>query len=310
MRVWYIGVLIYLIFLTACTQMKSINSPPGISLLKEIDPVGLQDPIWSPDGAWIVASSNIEPMADFCFSCPIPRHDIVMLDTVNWVAHFFLHENSGIMTQAWSKDSKSFAVWLSNGPNGDGIYGFNLGDYKVSFLSKDGTLSPDWEKIAKANGAYISIMPIHSRNIIKFNVPTTGPWNISAWSPDMKQLTLVQGNRQLDSFENIYILELTTGKFTQFTNDQSYFKNNPIISANGEFVAYEKWRYTATGVEEKLIISRLDKGCERIVPLVDIGSFTWSPDSQRIFIIGSAGVYIADLRILFGRDFINGNSCR
>ena len=68
--------LVLFVFITGCTQTRSpINLPPGISLLKGIEPSGLHFPIWSPDGKRIVASYVVEPMPDLIESTfrPVTR---------------------------------------------------------------------------------------------------------------------------------------------------------------------------------------------------------------------------------------------
>jgi Tol biopolymer transport system component len=298
--------LALLIFLTACAQTKPINVPTGISLLKGIDPRGLQYPIWSPDGTRIVVSYIIEPMGDiFNFFPPEPRHDIYIIDTENWVAHLFLHADWGLMTEAWSRDSKSFAMSF-NGAKGNGIYAFNLGDYRTVYLSKDGTLSPDWEEIAESDDRHLSITDVYSRNVMNFKVPTKGTWYISTWSPDMNQLTLVHRNHEEDRYDDVYLFDVNSGGFSQFTKDNSYFKFSPAISPNGQLIAYVIYSYS---VKSKIIISRLDQSCEWSVPLDNVDYFTWSPDSQRLFILGWNGAYMADLKTLFGSGFINENHC-
>ena len=310
MRVRKIAYLALLIFITACAQTKSINLPRGISLLKGINPVGLQYPIWSPDGTRIVLSYIIEPMGDpFNFFPPEPRHDIFIIDTENWVAHLFLHADWGLKTEAWSRDGKSFAMLL-DGTNGNGIYTFNLGDYRTVYLSsKAGTLSPDCGKIAESDDKYISITDVHTQSAVNFKVPTNGSWYISSWSPDMKQLTLIHRNHEDDRFDYIYLFDVNSGIFSQFTNDNNYYKESPIISPNGQMIAYIIWRFTENSVENKIMISRLDRSCEWSMPLDDVEYFTWSPDSQRLFILGMDGAYIAGLKTLFGSGFINGTHC-
>jgi Tol biopolymer transport system component len=241
----------------------------------------------------------------FNFFPPEPRHDIFIIDTENWVAHLFLHSDWGVMTEAWSRDGKSFAMSF-DGTNGNGIYTFNLGDYRKTYLSKAGRLSPDWEEIAESDDTYISITDVHSQNVMNFKVPTDGTWYISAWSPDMKQLTLVHRNHEEDRYDDVYLFDVNSCSFSQFTKNNSYFKYTPIISPNGQWIAYVIYSYSA---KSKIIISRLDRSCEWSVPLDNVDYFTWSPDSQRLFILGWNGAYIADLKTLFGSGFINGNHC-
>jgi|GEM_PF-4151922 len=311
MQVNKIKCLVIFVFLTACTQVRSVTLPEGISLLEGIEPFGLQSPIWSPDGKRIVASYVIQAMPDLIgFFGPEPRHDIVLIDTDTWTTSIFVHENAGnFMAEAWSPDSKSFAMFWSDGPNGSGIYVFEVDDAEPSYVSDFWGISPDWTKYAVANNSYLEVSNTEAETINKFKLPAEGSWTVSAWSIDMKVLTLIYRENEEARFENIYLLDLETAKFSQFTNDDQYFKNTAIISPNGKLIAYRTTRFTEKHFEIKLIISRLDQSCEWTVPLDNIHYFAWSPDSQRMFLIGNEGVYLADLNVILNHDFSNRNEC-
>lgn len=302
-----------LIFVTACaqTQAQPINLPVGISLLEGIDHIGFQYPLWSPDGSRIIASYVIESSPDFFGSFGHElRHDIVMIDPRTWEVSNLIRENAGnLVAETWSPDSKSFAMFWSDGPNGNGIYLFEIAGMKSAYYSKSGALSPDLKKIAVIDEPNIVITDIHSQDVKKIKVPVNGDWEVSAWSPDMQELTLIyQGNKE-DRFENIYLFDLKLGAFSQFTNDNEYFKYSPTFSPNGKLIAFIMWRFGENSIENKLRISRLDESCEWTIPLDNVDYFTWSPDSQRMLLSGTDGVYVADLNVLFNTDISNGNQC-
>ncbi|MBI5352388.1 MAG: PD40 domain-containing protein [Chloroflexi bacterium] len=310
MQVKTISSLVLLIFLTACTQTQVVELPSGISLLNGIDPAGFQSPIWSPDGKKIIASYVIESMPDIAglFGTE-PRHEIILIDPKTGDASLFLRVSSGnLEAEAWSPDSQSFAMFWSDGPDGNGVYAFRVDDVEPIFLSKYGGMSPDWKKVAAINSSYLEISDINSQNDQTFKTPANGFWNVSAWSPDMKQLTLIYRELEEDRFENIYLFDLDSGSFAQFTRNNKYFINSAAISPNGKLIAYIIWRFTENDIENKLLISRLDHSCEWTMPLNNINYFAWSPDSQRMLISGD-GVYIADLNIIFGSDLSKGNYC-
>jgi hypothetical protein len=303
--------LVLLLFVTGCAQIRAVFLPEGIILLKEIDRVGLHSPIWSPDGNQIVASYTIYPMPDIMgFFGPESRYDLVMIDTNTWKSTIIASQESGDFSpQAWIPDGKSFVVDWSDGYGKNGMYLFNIDGTKSTSLSEYGALSPDLSKLANFDDPYVRITDIHTRKAIEFTVPATGSWYINSWSPDMKQLTLVYEENEKARFQNIYLLELDSGSFYKFTNESSFYKYSPTFSPNGQFLAYIMHRFAENKIETKLIVSRLDQSCEWTVPLDNVDYFTWSPDSQRMFISGTDGVYVADLNVLFGNDFSIGKNC-
>ncbi len=308
MRVRKIEYLVLFIFATACTRTQSVNLPVGITLLRRIDPYHLQSPIWSPDGKRIVASYVIEGLTEFPGSKP--RHDIVTIDAEMWESSILVSEKSGnLIAETWSFDSKSFAMFWSDGPEGIGNYLFEVDDTKATYFSEWGTLSPDLEKIAVFDGSYIKITDIHTQNVKEFRTPINGKWGVYDWSPDMKQLVLIYREHEGENFNDIYFLDLDSGKFSQFTNDKTYVKSSPVLSSDGQLLAYQRGHFNGRDIKYELFISRLDSNCGWAVPFDDIYYFAWSPDSQGMFLIGLEGVYLADLNVLFAGNFPNGNQC-
>ncbi len=298
------------IFLAACDRTESTEIPSGVSLLKGIDPAGLQSPIWSPNGRKILASYVIEGMPDIAgVFAHQPRHDIILVDPESGNVSQFQSVNSGnLVAEAWSPDSQSFAMFWSDGPDGNGIYRFTTDRAKPTYLSKYWGMSPDWKKNVAINGTSIEISEIGTLNVTTFKLPAEGNWSVSAWSQDTKFLTLVNREHEGDRFETIYLFDTNSGSFTQFTHDSIYFKESAVISPNDKFVAYIIWRFTEGEIENKMLISRFDQSCAWTIPVDPIHYFAWSPDSQRLFLIGD-GVYLADLRALFGDDFVNDVHC-
>lgn len=299
--------LMLFIFVAACARTQSVNLPVGITRLKGIDPYHLQSPIWSPDGKRIVASYVIEGLTEFPGSKP--RHDIVTIDAETWGTSILISEKSGnLIAETWSPDSKSFAMFWSDGPEGIGNYLFEVDNTKSTYFSEWGTVSPNLEKVAIFDGSYIKITDINTKKVKEFKVPVNGKWGVYNWSPDMKQLALLQWESEKDGFNDVYLLELSSGKFLQFTHDKSYIKGSPMISPDGQFLAYTVWRLD-DNFKNKLIISKLGQSCQWTIPIDDINDFAWAPDSQRMFLIGNEGVYLADLEIVFGNDFSNKDDC-
>jgi Tol biopolymer transport system component len=311
MRVRKIKYLVFFIFVTACTQMRSINLPEGITLLKDVDRSGLQSPIWSPDGKQIVASYIIRPMPDIAgIFGDKPRYDIVTIDTNTWKTTILASQESGdFSAQVWLPDGKGFAMNWSDGYDKNGIYLFDVDGTKSTYLSHYGVLSPDINKIADFNDPYVLITDIHTRDVVKFKVPVIGIWYVNSWSPDMKQLVLIYQKNESERYYDIYLLDVNLGIFTQFTNDKDYYKYSPTFSPDGQLIAYSAHRFFENKIDDKLLISTLDHSCEWTMPVSNIYEFAWSPDSKKMFMVGTDGVYVVDLNVVYGSDFASRNLC-
>lgn len=303
--------LLFVILLTACAQIRAMGLPDGITLLRGIDPSGLQTPIWSPDGKKIATTYASDAMPDLiAFFGPESRHDVVMINTATWELSILASDGGGYLTATtWAPDSKSFAVLWPGGPQGTGMYLFDVDSAKANYSPEYGVLSPDLEKIAFFENSKIKIKEIDSQEVREFEVPFKGDWRVGTWSPDMETLTLTYEENVTARFTDIYLLELNSGTFSQFVSDKAYLNYSPIISPNGRLLAYIKSRYIEGNFEYKLLISSLDQQCEWTIVLDDINSFTWSPDNQKMFLVGWKGVYLADLTVLLGPEFLNGNYC-
>jgi Tol biopolymer transport system component len=256
----------------------------------------------------IAVSYVVEPIPEpFSFFPPEPRHDIVIIDSATWSVSLPIHKEAEAV--AWSSDSKSLALYWFNGPDGSGIYTTEVNYMAPAYLSQIGVLSPDFGKIALFEDPFVKITSIQSQDVREFMVPSSGRWYIYSWSPDMNQLALVYREREEDRFENIYILDLNSGSFSQFTNDDKYFKNSLSFSPDGKLIAYITRRFTENDIEKKLLISKLDQSCEWNVPVDNVDYFAWSPDGEKMFLSSNDGVYLADLNIIFDSGFPNGNHC-
>ena len=308
--------LVLLILVVACAQIKSFTLPKGITYLKGIDFKGLRSPVWSPDGKKIAASYVIQPMPDVPLISK-PRHDVVLIDTETWKSSILESEDGGILdAQVWSSDSNRFALnwyYLLDMCN---VYTLELNDpHPICFYhGKSGVVSPDFEKVASfddySTTHALSVTNIKTGEIHTFQMPNLGDWSISSWSPDMKRISLIYEKNQYTDPSNIFLLTLSSGDMEQITNDD--YHNGPVIfSPDGNFIAYGKWTYASdTGINTKWTISKLDHSCEWTIPIKnDINYLTWSPDGNKLFLVGSGyGAFLADLKVLFGSDFPDGCS--
>ncbi len=299
----------------ACSQTPERVLPNGISLLSSIDRKGLAAPIWSPDGKTIAMSYIVRAMPDIMgFFGPEPRADVILVNTQTWQASSVFTQKWGDLTpQSWSSDSKSFVMSWQSGPQGNGTYRFQVESAKPEYLSGPGVLSPDESRLAVIAGPdvpYVSIEDLRSQKARGYLPQTDGDWRIHAWSPDLKYLTLTRGEEDLEGhgFRNIYLLEVSSGIFTQFTRDGNLNSHSPTIAANGELIAYLSSSWSGD-LRSRLIISRLDHGCQWTMPLADIYDFAWSPDNKRMFLLGRDAAYLADLDVVYGSSFSSGEPC-
>lgn len=299
-----------LVLITSCAQIRSLSLPQGITLLGEVDPTGLQSPVWSPDGTMIVASYVIMPMPDSLFGSY--RDEIVMIDPETGRVTSFLQtgETIQLLAESWSADSKRFAMYQDSGSGGKGLYTYGVDDPNPAYLSEGGALSSEWKRLALFRGTYIRILDIGTgQEVQKYEVPAEGDWYVKAWSPDMGQLALVYETNQQDRNSSIWLLDTKSGVFSQFSHESDYYNYAPSFSPDGKLIAYEKYGVTEGNQENKLVISRLDGSCVWVIPIDAASDFTWSPDGKRLFMIGSNGVYLADLKTLFGASISSDKGC-
>ena len=284
-----------------------------MTLLPEIDSTGLEFPIWSLDGKYIVATYNIMPMPDFCFRCPEPRSEMILIEPETWNTSTILVQDSfnvQLTALAWSPDSKDVAIYYWDNAHENGVYTLTIENPKPQFLMKHGVLSHDWKKVVLSDSdSSIKIISLETGGEQEVTLPNANSFRIHSWSPNDQQLALIQRKNETDRFENIFLMDLNSGKLTQLTDDESYFKYSAEFSPNGNIIAYIKWRYTADVIEHIVHISRLDKSCEWEIPVANIDYFTWSPDGKKMFLIGTDGAYIADLEEVFGSNFVSVVGC-
>jgi len=276
--------------------------------LKDIEPSGLQSPIWSPDGQQIITSYDISSMSGIiAIFTKETRHDLISIDTDTWKETILASQKTGgYFAQTWLPDGKGYAIGWSDGYGEYGIYLFDLNGNKLMYLSEYGALSPDTNKLANYDKPFVTIKDIHSQDVVKFTVPVEGIWYVNSWSPDMKHLVLTYRENKSDDFDAIFLLDVATGLLKQFTNDETSYKYSPTISPNNQFIAYSEQQNTKT----KLIIATLNQSCKWTIPIDNIYQHAWSPDNTRIFLVGTDGVYVADLDTVIDRDLSGQDSCQ
>lgn len=311
-------IMVGLTLLTSCSAPSTplpspkISISTGMTFLPDISPTGLESPIWSPDGTKIVASYNIMPMADFCFGCPTPRSDVVLIDPETGKSSILLQQdgfNVDLHPLAWSQDSRSIALYFWDNEHGHGIFTITVEKPNPRYFIQNGSLSPDWEKISLSDSDVLRIITIKTNETHTIKLPEIGNWSNGSWSLDENLLVVTYRKNKDDRFENIYLLNVSSGSVDQFSNDNMYFKNSPSISPNGNLIAYTAWRFTNTDIESKVFISRIDRTCNWTLPINHVNYFTWSPESNKVFLTTTGGAYIADLEKIFGKNIVEEDGC-
>ncbi len=245
------------------------------------------------------------------WGAPTPRSDVVLIDTNYWRLSVLFPARAGnnLVPLRWAPDSRSFVMFWSDGPEGHGYYSVKLDKSPPTQYPRVGELSPDLQKIAILQSSYIWIQDLQGNALHEIQVPLDGEWTIGDWSPDMKWLALTFRESGTDNIQNIYLLEIDSGSFIQFTHDGSFFKDSPAFAPNGRLLAYHTLRRGTDGEIHQIVVSRLDGSCQWTIPMDSIYYYTWSPDMKRMFMTGPDGVYVAILETLFGKTFANGTNC-
>src|SRR4026209_491685 len=122
---------------------------------------------------------------------------------------------------------------------------------------------------------------------------TSGGWDdiAPAPSPDGEKIAFAS-NRS--GFWDLYILDMTSGKFTQLTDTTDY-EGAPTWSPDGSFLAFES--YVDDNLE--IVVGPADDPLNNSVRLTTSPasdhSPAWAPDGRRIAFISNGEVIVADL---------------
>lgn len=305
----FINFLCLSAFLASCTSHSPILSKPGIV---QIGPSNraLHNPIWSPDGKRIVATSitNIQSWTSEIYIIDLSTNKIRSIEKTDY---------GNLEAQSWSPDGSQIAFSSQRGgdwPEAIWLAGA-IGEPPKQLLTEghDAAWSPDGDSMAIFSSSYaggnetevLSILELRTKHR-KVVFSGTGKYTITyglAWSPDGTRLIFSFGKQEYDvspRFPNIdiYILEISTGKTTKITNQG--INSNPKWSPDGNLITYTE--HTAGDLDFKLMVSYPDGRCSREITKKAY-SADWSPDGKHLAFDYAGNIYILDLTIFLGEDF-------
>jgi Tol biopolymer transport system component len=270
---------------------------------------------WAPSGGSIAVSSQVSG-GDM-----LPVGKIYILDLLAGKLHLLLEaRNAYRWVQSWSPDGTEIAfstteasfsyrsdqgIWVINS-DGSGEPRFLGGGYLAAW-SPTGRKIAICECTADPDAASIWIVDLESgeRQLV-FSRPGSGSfgWRLS-WSPDGTMLAFAfraVTPQEGYPYRDIYTLDLKTGDLNQLTHggDNEY----PTWSPDGRLIAYSILAQDFSSTV--IMIARADGSCGVValsVPGV-LDDPAWSPDGRQIAFARDGGIYLMDVAVVLGDDFL------
>jgi dipeptidyl aminopeptidase/acylaminoacyl peptidase len=210
---------------------------------------GAAGPIWSPDGNWIAFTSDIYPecSSEQCNSNKIKEAEDSKVKAKVLTQLLFRHWDS------W-KDGKRTHILV----------------------------------VAAGGGAWRDLTPGD------FDAPpfSLGGPDDYAFSPDSKELAFARNTDRVEAIStngDIFVVPVSGGEPRRLTGDNPADDLSPQYSPNGRYIAYRS--QSRPGFEsDRWQLKLYDRKTSDIRSLTEqldssVGAFTFSPDSQRIFLV-------------------------
>jgi Tol biopolymer transport system component len=282
----------------------------GVSRVSPSDYLAGISLAWAPSGGRIAVSSQVGGEM-------LPVGKIYMLDLATGKLHLLLEaRNAYRRVQSWSPDGTEIALSTTEGNvstrNDQGIWVVNSdGSGEPRFLGGGylAAWSPTGRQIAICEHktepwvASIWILDLESgeRQLV-FSRPGDGSFGRRlSWSPDGTNLAFAFRTVAGQGTYRIYTLDLKTGGLNQLTDggDNDY----PAWSPDGQLIAYTVLAEDGSGT---IMIARADGSCGVVALNVPgyLAGPAWSPDGRQIAFGRDGGIYIMDVGVVLGEDFL------
>jgi len=313
---WANLLLAMMMLLSACARSPF---PSGVSRVSPAKiPRQLQGISWCPDGVYLAVGAG-EGGVEFA-----PQGDIYLLNVSNceFVPLTEIEETGFNSFPTCSPDGERVAFEsLALSPNG--IWIVDTSSSSALQFVLDGSYpvwSPDGQRLAfvRHEGKYghwtdtVCILDLETGDITDV-FTESAEWIALAhlaWSPNGKQLAFSFGSASLAQHgvdeTNIYVLDLERDELRQLTSGGR--NDHPTWSPDGRLIAYMSG---ATYSAETLVIARADGTCP-VRPLEVSGLIwtAWSPDGTQIAFTWGRGIYVMDIAVVLGADFLTtGPTC-
>jgi Tol biopolymer transport system component len=299
-----------ILLLMACTPVIEISTPEAGSDLI----FGLSDGrtvgklIWSPTN---------EELAFTAFNPRDGSAQIYILNLGTREVRSLVDLEDG-SAQSWSPDGRNIAynsrreIWIV--PADEKMAPEMLGFGQVASYSANGKELAIFDNAGKATPGIYTLRILNLQSGIEKTVLSTNAGDHTifdlSWSPDDTRLAFSVMPKDVDNKSarrDIYIYSLETEELSQFTDSDHNFY--PTWSPTGNQIAY--LRRLTNDPYASIIISQVAFKCSILVPDINhVSALAWSPDGSNLAYSQDMGIYLVDLKLMFGDDFLTvGPKC-
>jgi Tol biopolymer transport system component len=295
------GIVLIVLALSCLPQGNTVQ---GVDELRRNPSVPLVTPIWSPSGDRIVATYvAYTDHKSIIYDYNLTSRKPTILLTIEGEA----------IAQSWSRDESYLAVTISQSItfSDDGIWVFNMADGSSEYVGpgEAAVWSPDGNLLATYSCEYFpdsksSIVTVRLVDLsqktdeVLFSENNCLKLSYMSWSPDNKKIAFSFSEDKITErpLDQIFIIDLSTKEANKISGDGSW---SPSFSPDGEKVVFVK--NNVLRISDKTGTCQIDVGN---LGMEIIGDVSWSPDGAKWAVSGLGRLYIIDVGLIMGQDFL------